>query len=113
MATLTVQQIARTGIVPTLAAAGASGDKFANDGKTYFRVANGHATLSRTVTIASQLGAAAIPQGTAAANLSVVVAALTEKLIGPFDQNAFNDASGLVNVTYSSESDLTVGAYKL
>lgn len=114
MATLTVQQIARTGIVPTLAAAAAAGDKFANvEGKTYFRVANGHATLSRTVTIASQLGAAAIPQGTAAANLAVVVAALTEKLIGPFDANAFNDASGLVNVTYSSEADLTVGAYKL
>src|SRR5689334_14270500 len=108
MAVLARQSIVRTGLTPALAAAAAGGDSFLNEGKTYFRVANGHATVARTVTIASQLSAGAIPQGAASANVAVVVPALGEKLIGPFDPAAFNDANGRVVVTYSTEADLTV-----
>jgi hypothetical protein len=113
MATLTVQQISRAGINPTLAAAAAGGDAFANSGKTFMRVKNGHATLARTVTIASQLPAGAIPQGTAKADLSISVTALEERWIGPLDPATFNDANGRVVATYSSEADLTVGAFAL
>lgn len=113
MAVLTVQQIARTGLASALAAAAAAGDSFANDGKRFLYVKNGHATLSRTVTLASQLPAGAIPQGAAAANLAVVVPALGERMIGPFDPGAFNDANGRVVATYSTEADLTVGAFAL
>ena len=113
MATLTLQTISRTGITPTVTAAGASGDKFTNDGKTFLRVVNANVSTARTVTVASQIGAGAVPQGTASANLSVSGPASGEKWIGPFETNAWNDSDGKVNVTYSSEADLTVAAYKL
>jgi hypothetical protein len=114
MAVLTVQQIARTGLdATTLAAAAAGGDSFANDGKRFLRVKNGHATLSRTVTIAAQIPVGAVPQGAVKTDLAVVVPALKEYLIGPFDPAGFNDANGRVVVTYSTEADLTVMACAL
>lgn len=113
MATLTVQQISRAGLTPAFAAAAAGGDAFANSGKTYLHVKNANVGAARTVTLASQLPAGAIPQGAAKGDLAVVVAASGEKLIGPLDPAAFNDANGRVVVTYSTEADLTVGAFAL
>jgi hypothetical protein len=110
MAALTIQQVVRTGLVEALVAASNGGDSFANNGKTIFRVKNGHASAARTVTFASQLPAAALPQGAAKTDLAVVVAALTTVEIGVFDPAAFNDGTGKVIVTYSTEADLTVAA---
>ncbi len=113
MATLTVQQLVRTGLNPSLAAAAAGGDAFPNNGRTFLRVKNGHADAARTVTVASQLGAASIPQGAVKADVAVVVPAQGERWIGPLDPGSFNDANGRVVFTYSSEADLTVAAYTL
>lgn len=114
MAVLTVQSIVRAGLTDAGgAAASAGGDSFANNGKRFLRVINANGAATRTVTIASQLAAAAIPQGAAASNLAVVVPISGEKWIGPFDPASFNDANGRVVFTYSSEADLTVAAYSL
>ena len=113
MATLVVQQIARTGTLPTYAAAAAGGDAFANDGKRFLHVKNANVGAARTVTVASQVPAAALPPGSAKADIAVVVAASSEKMIGPLDPAYFNDANGRVVVTYSSEADLTVAALAL
>lgn len=113
MATLTVAQVASTGVAQALAAAGAAGDQFANNGKTFLVVANGHVSASRTVTIASKLAGASLPPGSAASNAGGAVAAGVTKVFGPFDPASFNNASGRVEVTYSSEADLTVQALTL
>lgn len=116
MAVLAVLQIAAAGLDPgALNAAAAGGDSFANNGKTFLRVANGHAANPRTVTFTSQLTAGAVPPGTAKTDLAVVVPAMSERWIGPFDQAAFNDpATGRVAVTYSdAAADLTVDPYSL
>ena len=113
MAVLAVQQIARTGLNPALAAASPAGDAFPNVGRDFLRVKNAHATVARTVTVASQLPPGAIPQGAVKTDLAVVVPALGERWIGPFDPASFNDANGRVVVTYDTEADLTVGAYAL
>jgi hypothetical protein len=113
MAVLTVQQVARTGLSPALAAAGAAGDSFPNTGREFLAVKNAHASAARTVTVASQLPAGAIPQGAAAAPLVVSVPALQERWIGPLDPAAFNDSNGRAVATYSTEADLTVGAFRL
>lgn len=113
MATLSVQSIVRTGLNPSLTAAAEAGDAFANDGKTFLRVKNAHASAARTVTITSQLPAGAVPQGTAKTDLTVSVTATQERWIGPFDPAAFNDSNGRVVVTYDDEADVTVGAFKL
>ena len=114
MAVLAVQAIVRAGVVPALAAAAAGGDSFLNGGRVYLHVANANVGAARTVTITSQLPAGALPQGAAKTDLAVVVAASSEKLIGPFDPQGFNDANGRVVLTYSdAAADLTVGAFSL
>jgi len=113
MAVLMVQAIARTGLEPAFGAAGAGGDAFPNTGREFLVVKNAHATLSRTVTITSQIPAGAVPQGAAKTDLAVQVPALEERWIGPLDPASFNDANGRAVVTYSTEADLSVGAFKL
>ena len=113
MAVLAVQQIVRTGLAPALAAAAAGGDAFPNTGRVFLRVANANAGAARTVTVASQLPAGAIPQGAVKTDLAVAVPAQDERCIGPFDPASFNDANGRVVVTYDTEADLTVGAFAL
>lgn len=113
MATLTLQTIIRAGLDATLAAAAAGGDAFANDGRVFFRAKNAHGSASRTVTFASQIASASVPEGAASANLAVVVPAGKDYMIGPFDPAGWNDANGRVVVTYSSEADLTVAAVTL
>ena len=113
MAVLTVQQISRAGLDPVLDPAAAGGDAFPNTGRVFLRVANANLAASRTVTIASQLPAGALPQGAAKTDLVVQVPADEERWIGPFDPAAFNDTNARVVVTYSSEADLSVGAFAL
>lgn len=113
MAVLAVQQIARAGLGPALAAAAAGGDAFANTGDEFLRVVNANVGAARTVTVASQIPVGGVPQGTAKANLVVIVPASSERWIGPFDPGSWNDVSGQVVVTYDDEADLTVGAYAL
>ena len=113
MAVLTVQDISRAGLNPSLAAAAAGGDAFPNAGRAFLRVKNAHATVARTVTVASQLPAGAIPQGAVKTDLAVSVPATQERWIGPLDPVAFNDANGRVVATYDTEADLTVGAFAL
>jgi hypothetical protein len=112
MAVLVRKQIAQAGVVVGLAAAAAGGDSFLNDGRCFFHVKNAHAAAARTVTFASQL--VTVPEGSAKTDKAVVVAALTEAFIGPFDPSAFNDANQRVVVTYSdAAADLTVEAVRL
>lgn len=113
MAVLTVLAITRTGLEPALAAAAAGGDAFPNTGREFLLVKNSHATLYRTVTVASQIPTGAVPQGTAKADLLVQVPAIEERWIGPLDPASFNDANGRAVATYSTEADLTVGAFRL
>jgi hypothetical protein len=113
MAVLAIQDIIRAGLNPALVAAAAGGDAFPNKGHVFLRVKNAHATVARTVTVVSQLPAGAIPPGAAKTDLAVNVPGTQERWIGPFDPASFNDANGRVVVTYSTEADLTVGAYAL
>lgn len=109
MADLSVQKITSAGVVASLAAAGATGDTFANNGIEYIEVKNAHASTARTVTINAQR---ACDYG-GDHDITVSVAASTTKKIGPFSVKWFNNADGKVEVTYSSNADLTIGAFRL
>lgn len=107
MAALTIQNLAKTGVVITYGAAAGGGDEFANNGKTFLHVKNGGGS-SINVTIASQV---TDPEpGTAASNIVIAVANGAEKMIGPFNQNGYNDVDGNVQVTYSAVTSVTVAA---
>ena len=110
MAILAAQKPTLAGTAKTLAAASAGGDSFQNSGIEMFHVKNAHATLARTVTFDSpnqcNFGLAAH----AAHDAAIVVPALSERIIGPFPANRFNDVNDRVQVTYSdAAADLTVG----
>jgi hypothetical protein len=112
MAEKTVAAVVEAGITANMTAANSGGDFFANDGKTMLRVTNAHATLSRTITFdvpnTDNFGVSG-----AALDRAVVVAALTTMLIGPFMTAKFNDGNGNVQMTYSSEADLTMQALRV
>lgn len=109
MATLTVTTATSSGILkPALVTAAVGGDQFSNNGRTYLEITNGGASPI-TVTVASQR---ACDQGTAH-NVTNSVTNATTEIMGPFDPGRFNDASGMVQVTYSAVTSVTVGAFAL
>ncbi|HEY4721446.1 MAG TPA: hypothetical protein VII92_06340 [Anaerolineae bacterium] len=110
MAAITIQTLTDAGVVPTYAACTAGGDTFANDGKTILHIKNGH-TSSQTVTFTSVVSDP--PPGTAVANEVITVANASEKMVKPVKQSGFNDASGLVAVTYSGVVSLTIAAISI
>jgi hypothetical protein len=102
MALLTVQRPSVAGVVPTYANASAS-DTFQNDGKVFLHVKSTDAG-SCLVTVKSgptSNNVCSFGVANAAHDLTVTVAAGTERMIGPFDMNRFNDQStNLVTVTF-------------
>ena len=109
MATLVVQQIALAGVTPSLTHASPAGDQFLNDGKIYIEVSNTDAA-TRDVTIASSTKC---DQGSTH-NVVVTIPATTgKKKIGPFPPSRFTDGNGYAQVTYSAETGLTIGAFRL
>lgn len=108
LTTLTVQQVVRTGLTPTLAAANADGSYVPNDGRTFLEVEN--TGVETTVTIDTP----GTVDGLAVANLPVVVPATTgKKHIGPFPPDTYNQPDGTIKVTFSQVSGVTIGAFRL
>ena len=107
MALLTVQIATQLGVIPSFVAAGAGGDTFANSARESLWVKNGSG-VSINVTINSVL---ACDQGFDH-DLVIAIAAGAEKIIGPFSTVRFNDVSGILGVTYSAVTTITVAAVK-
>jgi hypothetical protein len=106
MALLTVQKSkANTALVTAYGTAAAGGDTFANDGATSLYVKNGGASVCN-VTIASPV------KCSHGSNHDVIVAVAAGQTIqiGPFPQNRFNNDTGLITVTYSQVTTVTVAA---
>ena len=105
MAALTVQSASLAGTAVSLAAAGASGDTFTNDGNTVLVVDNASGA-SIDVTVDSPT---LCNQGEAH-DVVVSVGAGAQKMIGPFPVDRF---STTVSVTYSATTSVTVAARKV
>lgn len=109
MANLAAQPASQAGTVVAYAAAAAGGDTFAPGEDAELRVKNASAGPI-TVTVASQ---SPCSQGVVH-NLIVVVAAGAEVAIGPFPASRFaSPATGLVAVTYSGVTTLTVAVVRV
>jgi hypothetical protein len=110
MATLTYKQPGITGTDPGFAAASGGGDKVAPNDRGYLHVRNASGSPI-TVTVN-------VPGNTkyAQANPSVAVsvpATTGERLIGPFPADLAQVSDGLVSITYSGVTSLTVAAITL
>lgn len=106
MATLTYQRPAIDGTTLTMAAAAAGGDKVAPNNDGFVLVTNGGGS-SITVTVAVPGNA---KYGGALPDVAVSVAAGASKLIGPFPFDLADPADGLVALTYSGVTTVTVAA---
>lgn len=108
MANLSVETIIRNGLNPTFNAAAGGGDEFANTGKEFIHLKNGDGS-PMTVTIVTQITVDAQAVG----DRAVVVGAGEERIIGPFPSAEYNDSGGLVQLTYSAVTSLTVAVLKV
>lgn len=111
MALLATQSIVRAGLASAYAAASAGGDTFAPDARGFLHLKNTGASAI-TVTIVNPR---TDPYGNTIANNTVSVPATTgDRMVGPFPAEAYgNPATGLVNITYSAVTGLTVGAFQV
>ncbi len=107
MATLAYQQVAIAGTALTLAAASAGGDKLPPGGTLVVRNSS-VASINVTIAVPGNT-----KYGLANPDLVVAVAAAAEKLIGPLPQDLADPIDGLVAVTYSAVTDVTVGAFTI
>jgi hypothetical protein len=105
MATLAAQIQTLDGLDPTLAAADAAGDDFANTGAEYLDVNNasaGAVTVTCNATRACNQGFDH--------NAVVSVPAGARRRIGPFSTDRFGQS---VAITYSSATSVTVGVVRV
>lgn len=109
MATLTVANAVRPlGVDLAGAACAGGGDAFANSGQEVAIIKNASVS-SITVTFVTQNTS----DGLAVADQPVVIAAGETRSIGPFPQGIYNDANGLVQMTYSGVTTLTAKILKV
>ena len=107
MATLSVENIAVTGLNATYNAVAAS-DEFANDGNVIVHVKNGDGSAN-TVTITT-------PQtvnGLAVADAGGSVPAGEDRFFGPFPRATYNDGSGNVTVSHSNTTSNTIAVMRI
>lgn len=107
MATLTSQDITRTGLDIAGVAASGGGDQWTNYGSQALVVRNGGGS-SITVTLQIQ----ATVDGQTVNNPTVTVPAGVTKVIGPFPLNVYNDGASVAKVTYSSVTSVFVAVIK-
>jgi len=122
MATLAVQELDEDGIIrdtdsDIFVAAATAGDEYINNFPTVLVVKNTGAA-SRTVTITAQktsIRVAGFGQDITISNISLVIDAADNQdeawVVVP--TAGYNDGDGKVQITYSSETDLKVCAFKL
>ena len=105
MAVLTVQEIARTGLDPTYAAATAGGDEAPNDEISFLHVKNGSAG-SLDVTIQTP----GTVDGLAITDRTVAVPATSERMIGPFPASVYG---ATLTISYTGVTSLTIAAIRM
>ena len=108
MATLTVQEIVRgAGLLPVLSGEGVSGDEFVNTGVEFVYVENdgGNGEVRFTTY--------RVVDGLAIAKLVVDLTSGQKKYIGPFPTSLYNDAGGMVQITYDASANYLIGIFKL
>lgn len=108
MALLTPQQISIAGLTPTFAAAAGGGDTVSPDDRTFLHVKTVGTGTTVTVVTPGTVSGLAITDATK------VISTNSEAMIGPLSAALFADpTTGLVNVSYSATTAVTVAAIRI
>jgi hypothetical protein len=105
---LTVTDISRAGVAPSLAAFNADGHLLPNTGKEFVMVTNGSGSA---VTVSAAI--VKTVDGVTPAAKSMSVPAAGTKLFGPFKPEEYNNASAQVALSVSLATDVTIQALRL
>ncbi|SFK92661.1 hypothetical protein SAMN05216275_14167 [Streptosporangium canum] len=109
MAALTTQVLTPTGIAPTYAAVGGSGDSFTPGDHVFLHVKNAGGSPS-TVTVTTP----GTVDGLAIADLTVTVPATTgDRMIGPLPARTFAKTDGQADVACSPTTSVTIAVVKV
>jgi hypothetical protein len=108
MAILTSQHVTQAGLAPSYATAAGGGDKFAPGNNVFVHVKNGGGSPV-DVTFDSKTPS---NYGTDE-NLVVSVPASGERMVGPFSAGRFAGTDGLVDVSYSGVTSVTVAVVRV
>ena len=108
MATITVQEITRTGLEMTTEGCVGGGDEFVNVDGAFVFIKNASGA-DKTVRFTIQK----LVDGEIPPKKSVVVTLAEERRIGPFPTDIYNDADGKVQITYTAVTDLTIAVMKV
>jgi len=113
---LTVQNITRAGLEPTMTAAAAAGNYFPNDERTFLRVKNGSGS---DITVSVSYGRR-VDGATLTDTKDVVIPDTTgDVFIGPFPKSDYDQpvgsetGPGTVNVDFSAVTTVTVAAVRI
>lgn len=108
--TISVQNIRRGGITPSLSSGLNAGDTHLvrNDGRVFLWVKNGD-TSDHTATVATPFSRS----GLDLADLTVTVTAGGEAFIGPFERSTFNNADDDLAVTFDATTSVELGAFRV
>lgn len=115
MATLTVVDSAVAGVDPGFAAAANGGDEFDNSSGNCLLILRNTGAGSRTATVAAQVASKTVGGygPVAIANKAYAMSAGEDVVAGPFPKKAYNDADGLVQITYDDETDVELAVVRI
>lgn len=107
MATLALQDISPDGDALTLSAAAGGGDSVPHDTRAFLWIKNGGGSpITATIVVPGTEYEQARP------DIAVTVPAGADRLVGPLVYD-LADTDGLIDVTYSGVTSVTVGAIRL
>ncbi len=113
---ITIQNALVAGLNVTMASAAVS-MSFANDGHTFLYIVNGDTgTPTCTATLQNSPSVQGFNPITLSNNVVTLPATGTNggrEIIGPFAQQEFNDSTGLVQLTFSAVTSMTIAAISL
>jgi hypothetical protein len=103
---LTVQQVTRAGLTPAYSAAPVDGHSILNGGKELLHVKTGGTACNVTIQTPGSV------DGQAVADRVVAIGTSSERIIGPFPPDIYNQASGEIYVDFSAVTSVTVAALR-
>jgi len=106
MTALTVQQTTRAGLTPSYAAANVDGHSIPNTGAEILHIKTVGTACTVTIPIPGTV------DGQAVTSKTVVIGTSSERMIGPFPTNTYNQADGSVHFTFSAVTAVTCAAIK-
>src|SRR5687767_6438960 len=103
---LAVQSIVRTGLTPAYSAANVDGHSIPNDGRTFLHVKTVGTACNVSLKIPGTV------DGQAVADKVIALGTNTERMIGPFPPQTYNQVGDEVNVDFSAVTAVTVAAIR-